>query len=130
MIVVDTSAIMAIFNDEPEAPEIAALLSSGEALCMAAPTRLELIMVAVGRKDEPGRDTAEALLARFGISVATWTDDHASIASEAFLRFGKRRHKANLNFGDCMSYALAKSLNAPLLFKGDDFALTDITSAL
>ena len=130
MIVVDTSAIMAIFNEEPEAVEVASLLSSAGAACMAAPTRLELVMVAIGRKEEPGRAMAEALLARFNVSVVNWTDDHASIAADAFLRFGKGRHPAALNFGDCMAYALAKSLDAPLLFKGDDFALTDITPAL
>ena len=87
-------------------------------------------MVAVGRKDVPGRDMAEALLARFNIAVVPWTDDHAGIAADAFLRFGKGRHPANLNFGDCMAYALAKSLDAPLLFKGDDFSKTDVKSAL
>lgn len=87
-------------------------------------------MVAVGRKAEPGRNMAEALLARFNISVVSWNDSHASIAADAFVRFGKGRHDAKLNFGDCMSYALAKSLDAPLLYKGDDFSKTDIKSAL
>lgn len=130
MIVVDTSAIMAIFNGEPEAVDIAAVLSSADDVCMAAPTRLELVMVAVSRKDEPGREMAEALLARFNVSIVAWTDDHASIAADAFVRFGKGRHDAKLNFGDCMSYALAKSLDAPLLYKGDDFSKTDIKPAL
>lgn len=65
------------------------------------------------------------------IEISAWTRQHADIAAEAFLRFGRGRgHAAKLNFGDCMAYALAKSLDAPLLFKGDDFALTDIRSAL
>lgn len=130
MIVVDTSAIMAILNGEPEAAAITDLLSLADDLIMAAPTKFELLMVAVGRKEEPGRDMAEALLAQFNMVVAPWTDEHARLAADAFLRFGKGRHKAALNFGDCMSYALAKSVDAPLLFKGNDFAETDVKAAL
>ncbi|MEY3703573.1 MAG: hypothetical protein RLZZ561_1193 [Pseudomonadota bacterium] len=130
MIVVDTSAIMAILNGEPEAAAITDLLSSADDLIMAAPTQFELLMVAIGRKDAPGRDMAETLLAHFNMLVVPWTDEHARLAADAFLRFGKGRHKAALNFGDCMSYALAKSVDAPLLFKGKDFAETDVKAAL
>jgi ribonuclease VapC len=130
LIVVDTSAIMAILNGEPEAAAITDLLSLADDLIMAAPTKFELLMVAVGRKEEPGRDMAEALLAHFNMVVAPWTDEHARLAADAFLRFGKGRHRAALNFGDCMSYALAKSVDAPLLFKGNDFAETDVKAAL
>ena len=128
MIVVDTSVLIAILQGEPEAEHFLEVLSGEPRCVLGAPTKFEALLVAAKRPN--GQADLNAFIDELGIKVIDWTDDHASIASEAFLRFGKRRHKANLNFGDCMSYALAKSLNAPLLFKGDDFALTDITSAL
>ena len=71
------------------------------------------------------------ILSRPGIRIEPWTDRHADIAQDAFTRYGKGQgHPAQLNFGDCMSYALAKSLDMPLLYKGGDFALTDIRSAI
>ena len=83
-----------------------------------------------GRFGRPGLLVAQDLLDENGIETVDWTNSLADIATEAFMRFGKGRHKASLNFGDCMAYALAKSLDAPLLYKGDDFAKTDIESAL
>jgi ribonuclease VapC len=129
LIVVDTSALMAILNREPEAEAVIAILSANS-VKIAAPTRFEFEMVAIGRKHEAGRAQAAQLLIDFRISVHEWTDEHAQLATEAFARFGKGRHPAGLNFGDCMTYALARSLDAPLLFKGNDFAQTDMRSAL
>lgn len=71
-----------------------------------------------------------ALLETLEIAILPWTIDHARLAAEAHLRFGRGRHSASLNYGDCMAYALAKSLNAPLLYKGDDFGNTDIMTVL
>jgi ribonuclease VapC len=99
LIVVDTSALMAILNGEPEAQAIIAILSAN-AVVVAAPTRFEFEMVAIGRKQEVGRATAAALLADFNIAVESWTDEHANLAAVAFARFGKGRHPAGLNFGD------------------------------
>ena len=87
-------------------------------------------MVATGRFGGEGRPLVEDLLQNAKIEVVDWTDAMVSLAIDAFLKFGKGQHKAKLNFGDCMAYALAKSLNAPLLYKGADFAQTDIRSAL
>ncbi len=130
MIVVDTSALMSIFLGEDDAREFAtAIYNAGNAL-VASPTAFEFLLVASKRKPGQGPDEARRLLHYPRVRVDTWTYDHAGIAHEAFLRFGKGRHPAALNYGDCMSYALAKSLDAPLLYKGDDFAQTDIVSAL
>ncbi len=97
---------------------------------MAAPTKLELTMVAVSQKDIMGERVVNMLIKQYGIEIIDWTDDMANLAIEAFLKFGKGRHPASLNFGDCVTYALAKSLDVPLLYKGNDFTKTDIRSAL
>lgn len=129
MIVVDTSAVIAILNAESEADAFLGLLQSSTRCVMAAPTKFELLMVAIGLRGDEGGETAALLLEESRIDIIDWTDALADLAVEAFRRFGKGRHMAALNFGDCMAYALAKSLDAPLLYKGGDFALTDIRSA-
>ena len=87
-------------------------------------------MVMGGRFGWDGIVELQSLIAANSIEVISWTEELADVAADAFLRFGKGRHSAKLNFGDCMAYALAKSLDAPLLYKGADFARTDIRSAL
>lgn len=96
---------------------------------IAAPTLFETMLVAISKKETVGIHHVNALLDQFGIQIVPFSVELAPIAAEAYRRFGKGRHKAALNFGDCMSYALAKSLDAPLLYKGNDFALTDIRAA-
>lgn len=128
MIVIDTSALFAILQEEIEAPSILGRIAEGEKLLIGAPTKFEALIVAAKRPD--GQDKVKRLLKNLNAEVADWTDALADIAGDAFIRFGKGRHPAALNFGDCMAYALAKSLDAPLLFKGRDFALTDIRPAL
>jgi ribonuclease VapC len=130
LIVVDTSAVIAIFFDEPEARDFAtAIHRSGRAL-MTAPSALETALVAHGRRPETSSEALDELFKMPSLSVVAWTADLLPAAREALLRFGKGRHPAKLNYGDCMSYALAKSLDAPLLYKGTDFGLTDIRSAV
>lgn len=130
MIVVDTSALMAILLDEPEAKPFFRTIMASPRTCIGAPTLLELhIVTARDRIGDPAQRVVE-LLSSLALDVAAWDAIHADVARTAFLRFGKGRHPAKLNFGDCMSYALAKSLDAPLLFKGDDFALTDVRVAM
>jgi ribonuclease VapC len=129
LIVVDSSALIAIFKGEIEAPIFRSALSQAALAVMAAPTKIEFMMVAGGRFGQDGLVAAQALLESSGIAVQDWTEVLSNRAVEAFMRYGKGRHPAKLNFGDCMSYALAKSLNAPLLYKGDNFAKTDIKSA-
>ena len=87
-------------------------------------------MVLSGRRGQAPVDALDAYLRKAGISVLPFTADHALLARQAFLRYGKGRHKAGLNFGDCIAYAAAKLEGMPLLFKGDDFALTDVEAAL
>lgn len=130
MIVLDSSAVVAILKHEPDAQLFEIKLSETKEILIGAPTKFELLMVMARWRQSPAVDLALSLLETVSAKVVPWDDAMTSLAVEAEFKFGKGRHKANLNFGDCMSYAVAKSLNAPLLFKGDDFALTDITSAL
>ncbi len=94
---------------------------------MSAATYLECAIVSTRRQD--GRVVLDAWLAREKIEIHSVGHDLARLAADAFVTFGKGRHRAGLNYGDCFAYALAKSLGAPLLFKGDDFAQTDIAVA-
>lgn len=87
-------------------------------------------MIAEERNGERGCRDLDELIEALGVKVVEFGGRHVEAAREAFRRFGKGRHRAALNFGDCCAYALAKTLDVPLLFKGDDFALTDIKSAL
>lgn len=129
MIVVDTSALVAIQLNEPEADRFLEILLADEA-CASSPTLFEYFLVMTGRYGPEAGALALELVETLQVAVAPWTHDHADLAAEAFRRFGKGQHPARLNFGDCMAYALARSLDAPLLFKGEDFAQTDIVPAL
>jgi ribonuclease VapC len=97
---------------------------------MSAVSLVEAALVIEGRFGERGARELDALLARSRIEVVAFDDRQAMFARDAFRRFGRGRHAAGLNFGDCLAYALAKHLGEPLLFKGDDFAGADITPAL
>ncbi|MFM9977841.1 MAG: type II toxin-antitoxin system VapC family toxin [Sphingomonadaceae bacterium] len=130
MIVVDTSALYAVQFGEPEAQNFARLLRAERRPMIGAPTLFEFYLVVTGKFGPPGLFESKQLIERIGAVIINWDEDMAEIAAAAFLRYGRGRDKAKLNFGDCMSYALAKSFDAPLLFKGDDFAQTDIRSAL
>ena len=121
---------MAILLREPDNQAFLDVMGRTTRVLMGAPTRFELDMVATGKLPDGGVLLAERLVEAQQIEVMDWDADLAEIATSAFLRYGKGRHPAKLNFGDCMAYALAKSLGAPLLYKGDDFAQTDIRSAL
>ena len=128
--VVDSSALMAILRGEPEEPAFRQAIRTAANRLMAAPTRVEAAMVALGRGGEPGLEQMQALIERLDLEVVPFSDEQATLAIEAFRRFGKGRHPAGLNFGDCFSYALAKATSEPLLFKGDDFVRTDIKPAV
>ena len=121
---------MALLLGEEDNAAIAALVQRSENVVIAAPTKFELLLVASNRITGNGVVAAHELLESLSIRTIEWTDGMADIASQAFEQFGKGRHKAALNFGDCMAYALAKALDAPLLYKTGDFALTDLRSAL
>lgn len=122
---------MAIINAEADSAEMSVALDQSPRNLLGAPTKFELMMVAMGRKGQAGSNYVEDLIDSFQLEVVPWTSEMADAAAAAFLMFGKGSGSpAKLNFGDCMAYALAKSLDAPLLYKGNDFAQTDIRSAL
>ena len=130
MIAVDTSVLVAVLKKEDDSEFWTHQLLDAERLIIGAPTKFELLLVMAKSQNDEGVEDARALLALTACEVVPWTDPLADIAADAVLRFGKGRHNAALNFGDCMAYALAKSLNVPLLFKGNDFSQTDIKSAV
>lgn len=125
-LVVDTSALMAVLLQEPDAAVYAGALGAASELCMAAPVWLEAAMVASGRSGEAGGRAFAAFADELGIEIIAADRVLVETAYEGWLRYGKGRHAASLNYGDCFSYALAKLRQAPLLFKGEDFSLTDV----
>jgi len=127
--VIDTSAVVAILEDEPERARFIRLLAADEIRLLSAVSRVECTCVVEGRRRDAGRAELELFLREAVIEIAPVTADQAGIACEAFRRFGRGRHPAGLNIGDTFAYALAKATGEPLLFKGGDFARTDIASA-
>lgn len=127
MIIVDTSALMAVLLDEPEGPNCGEVLTQSDELAISAGTLAEARIVAERRGI--GEEMAE-LIAGLGIEVASVTGQVAKQVAQAYADWGKGIHPAALNFGDCFSYALAKERDCPLLFVGDDFSKTDLVSAL
>jgi ribonuclease VapC len=129
-VILDSSAIVAILLKEEGAEELEAIVAAAPVLGVGAPTFVESLMVLSSRF---GRELAarnlEGFLSRSDAVVVSFTEDHTRAAAEAFARFGKGRHRAALNFGDCMSYAVAKLAGQPLLCTGSDFAKTDLKLA-
>jgi ribonuclease VapC len=129
-VILDTSAIMAMLQEEPEAPAMEEALAAASAIAIAAPGLVEAYLVCEGRAGEKGARQLDALLERLGSEIVPFTAEHAALAREGWRRYGKGRHPAGLNMGDCFAYALAKARHQPLLFKGDDFAQTDVKAAI
>ncbi len=127
--IVDTSAIVAILLREPEADAFIDFIGVEGNCKIASPTLLETSMVLAGRHGPAMLEKLDAYLSGASIETIPFTADHAAVARQAFLRFGKGRHPAGLNYGDCISYAVAKLEAVPLLFKGGDFGQTDIECA-
>jgi ribonuclease VapC len=127
--VLDTSAILAMLFDEPEAEEFQRLVEEDPVVLVSAVSRVEAAFVVEGRKGDAGRIRLTQFFDLVGAEVVPVDADQAEVACGAFRRYGKGRHPANLNFGDVFTYALAKMSGEPLLFKGADFGLTDLTSA-
>ncbi|MCM0020128.1 MAG: type II toxin-antitoxin system VapC family toxin [Tagaea sp.] len=125
-VVVDASAIVAIVFEEADAAEMRHIIESTRRVSMSAATFFETSMVLVGRKGPAAVVMLDSLIRDLRIAIVPFDAGQATLAREAFIRYGKGRHVAALNFGDCMAYALAKSLDLPLLHKGSDFAATDL----
>ena len=124
--VLDTSALLALLLDEPEAEDFRAAVEDDTTRLVSAATLLETALVIEARKGEPGGRELDNLIQKADVVVVPVDAEHVSEARRAYRRFGKGRHAAGLNFGDVFAYALARSAGEPLLFKGEDFAKTDI----
>jgi ribonuclease VapC len=124
--VLDTSALLALLLDEAEAEDFRAAVEEDTTRLVSAATLLETALVIEARKGEPGGRELDTLIQKAEVVVVPVDADHVSEARRAYRRFGKGRHPAGLNFGDMFAYALARTAGEPLLFKGDDFARTDI----
>jgi ribonuclease VapC len=127
--IVDTSAIVAIILDESDAEELERRLLSFARKRMSVASLLEAVMVVRGRRGVTAVEELDQYLAEVRVQFEPVTLRQISLARTAFEAYGKGLHPAALNFGDCINYALAKSLNEPLLFKGNDFSQTDIRAA-
>ncbi|GIW41371.1 MAG: ribonuclease VapC [Candidatus Binatia bacterium] len=124
--VIDTSALLAIFQNEPERRVFNEAIENAASCVMSAATFVETSIVIEARYGAEGLRYLDLFLSKAGIELVAVDGQQAHVARHAYFRFGKGRHAAGLNFGDCFSYALAKVLDVPLLYKGADFARTDI----
>lgn len=125
--VIDTSALLAILLDEPERRTFNEAIEAAESRRMSAAIFVEVSIVIESRFGAEGIRDLDLFIERAGISLVPVDSDQAQMARRAYSRFGKGRHRAGLNYGDCFSYALAMVLGEPLLYKGDDFGQTDVT---
>lgn len=128
--IVDSSAVIAILTREPRAAQLLEALRTSVNPRISAGNWLEVSMVCVSRGLSATSGEIDALPSQLGLGVIAFTPEHAAYAARAFERYGRGRHPAKLNYGDCMAYATAKLAHEPLLYIGDDFTLTDIESAL
>ncbi len=127
--VIDTSALVAILLDEPDRPELVQTLADAPVRAISAATLLESSSVIEARLGDAGGRELDLLLHRANVVVISVDERQAALARSAWRRFGKGRHTAGLDYGDCFAYALAIERDEPLLFKGDDFAATDVRVA-
>ena len=127
--IVDASALCAILFYEPERDRFIDVIGRASTL-LISPIQLWETSVSLEQRRNNGFAATEQFVVQARIGVASIGGREAAIAFEAWERFGKRRHPAGLNLGDCFAYALSKSRNMPLLYKGDDFSRTDVTPAL
>jgi ribonuclease VapC len=127
--IIDPSAVVAVLRNEPERGKFAEAIAAAASRSMAAPNLLETAMVLAGRQEDAILERLDAFLREASIRIQPFGAEHAAAARHAFLRYGKGRHKAGLNFGDCIAYATAKLEAEPLLFKEEGFRLTDIEAA-
>jgi ribonuclease VapC len=129
-VIVDSSAVIAILLKEPGYECLRDRLAGSEQASIGAPTVVETSMVLSARLGRAGKTLLARFLEEAEIEVVGFTAEHWTIAGDAFIAYGKGRHRAGLNFGDCMTYAVAKLAGEPLLCKGDDFPATDLELAI
>jgi ribonuclease VapC len=128
--VVDTSALLAIFLADPERRQFLDAITQGDTRYISAANVLETGIVLEARRGESAGREFDLFLHHAKFEVVPVDSDQIEIARVAWRKYGKGRHPAGLNFGDCFAYALAKVLDQPILFKGDDFMHTDISPAI
>jgi ribonuclease VapC len=124
--VIDSSALISILLGEPDRESFKRAIDGAAVRLISAVTKLEANLVAVGRLGPATAYELDTLIHELAITIVPFDDHQATIARNAFVRFGKGRHRAGLNFGDCAAYALAIAEAEPLLFKGTDFGATDV----
>ncbi len=127
--VIDSSVLVAILIGEADRDRYQRAIDASPLRLVSAVTKLETGMAMIGRRGLAAADEVEPLLARLSARIVPFDEQQADIACDAFARYGKGRHKAGLNFGDCAAYALAIAEAEPLLFKGTDFGATDVEVA-
>jgi ribonuclease VapC len=127
--VIDTSALVAILSDEPERHAFATAIEEADRCLLSTASLVEVSLVIATRYGPEGLRDLDQLVAKAALELVAVDADQADEARRGFLRYGKGRHAAGLNFGDCFSYALARTTGQPLLFKGADFARTDVAAA-
>lgn len=127
--ILDTSAVVAVIREEPGHERLEAAMEDTPILAIGAPTLFETAQVMIGRYDVLGRSVLARFLEERDVETIPFAEGHWQAAADAFIRYGKGRHPAKLNYGDCMTYAIAKVADEPLLFVGDDFAKTDLAVA-
>jgi ribonuclease VapC len=128
-VIVDTSALLAIFFDEPERDEFLRKIGASEIVGVGAPTLAETAIVVAARLGEQGPRQLAQIVEQANLLVIPFDGPHWQVAAAAWLRFGRGRHEAALNLGDCLTYATARLTGRPLLFKGNDFSRTDLVLA-
>ena len=128
--VLDTSALLALLLNEPEADAFRVAVEEDLTRLVSAATLLEAALVIEARKGEAGGRELDLLIQKAEIQVVPMDEEHVAEARRAYRRYGRGRHAAGLNYGDVFAYALARTTGEPLLFKGDDFARTDVRRVL
>jgi len=130
MIVVDTSALIAILDKEPDAALYAEAIAEADSPLISAATLLELHIVMLNRHGARAAQIVDRLIQDAAFQIENSTAQHFELAREAYARYGRGKNVAGLNYGDCFSYALARATGLPLLFNGEDFSKTDLVAAL
>jgi ribonuclease VapC len=125
-VIIDSSAILAVVGREPGYERIVHALATSQRTWIGAPTRLETGIVMMARFGPRGKTALARFVQENAITTVAFGEEHAAVALDAYSRFGKGRHPAALNFGDCCTYAIASLAGEPLLCVGDDFAKTDL----
>ena len=127
--ILDTAAVIAVLQNEESAPRLVAALENAPVKRMSAATLVEAGILLQARFGDHGERELDLFVQRAHVQIIPVTEEHAEYARSAYRRFGRGRHAAGLNCGDCFAYALARALDEPLLFVGDDFPQTGVRAA-